>query len=117
MSVEDGAHDSQNRKRCPGEDCGGDTVCPSGTVRYKCAGSYAVPIIVDRFFISAPPCFELPQARVIEVGPTEVEARKTLPAQPADCFPHNKVVGPQMLVLLVGGPILVDRSRTEMKIN
>jgi hypothetical protein len=117
MLIQQRAHGPQNRKRGAGKDLVGESLCRCGTVFFKCACADIAAVVAQFRFLGAPTGLELFESPVVEVGPPEMEARKTLPRKPFYRLPHDKVVGSQVLVPLVRSAILVDGGCAKLEIE
>lgn len=107
MAVEKVADGLEGRDRHPGE----DLVGPVGHGRlagHEGIGREVVAVVVDDRLVGAPAGLELAQALVFGLAASEAQALAALGGVQLDGLPHDDIVGPQVLVGLVRGAVLVD---------
>lgn len=115
MPVEQRADGIQNRRGGGPEEVGVGRL-PFLFTRDKGALAQVVLEVRNLALLGPPAGFELAEAFVFQLGPSEGEALEALPGEPFDRLPHDQVVRPQMLVGPVRGSVFVDGPVAEMKI-
>src|SRR5438445_205330 len=65
-------------------------------------------VIFDLFLMSSETEFESPQSFVVDRGPAQVQALKSIRSIALNGFPHDQVVGPEMLKFIIGSAELIE---------
>lgn len=116
MLVQGRAEDAKNRERHPFENAVLEALYVHGFAD-KRIFSKVVLVTVDLGFCGIPTSFELQKSLIVRFRSAEAEIAAASPEALPDRLPHDQVVGPYMLILLVGGPELINGRFTEMEVD
>src|SRR4030042_5262037 len=87
------------------------------TVRtlYECPLPHVIFIVEYTGFLCSPAVFKLYKPFIFRFCSPETKTLISVLTVPLYCFPHNKVVRPEMLIVFVRSPIFIQRFFSKME--